>query len=124
MDFGMRWCDRLYCSDCGSDNVTVRLGWAQEDDSIGHPLEASCDEECCQCNNCGNGWGKELKTLPELWKDFMKCVKYADENYRNGILARAFLNHEMGESSNGVVRWFEERCPNHTIKDLIDYDAE
>lgn len=113
------WDTRLYCSQCGSDDVHVQVGWDQKTGCFVSPLEASLNRDCCHCCGCD---GDDLETLPELWREFTMKASQTDDYYRNGYLKSPLMNFEAGISTDEIVDWFEERCPNHSVKDLIDYD--
>ncbi len=106
--------DTLYCSECGSTDVQVKL-WANPNskdlDLQSIPL-SYLTEEHCYCNDCHKEVA--LKRLKGLWEDFSEIpINNYDE------IEEDFLGFSAGTSRFEVWHWFDERCPNNLHDDLM-----
>lgn len=100
--------DTLYCENCGSTDVEMRMWVNPNTDQIG----GDCDDDDCWCCNCQEH--VKLATLPELWEHFSHVpVNENDE------IEDCFLNFPVGTSKFDVWHWFDERCPNNFHDDLM-----
>lgn len=105
--------DKLYCSKCGSDNVTVGVNInPNEKIDINFHDSSLLEKDNCWCYHCCDS--ASLKTLQELW-DMFSNVPINDEDE----IEEDFLNFKAGTSRFEVWHWFDERCPNSLHDDLM-----
>ena len=103
---------KLYCSECGSDEVEMKMWVNPNTDEIGGECSDTSEEEDCWCKNCEEN--VQLKTLKELWEDFSDVPVNNDDE-----IERDFLCFEAGTPKLDVWHWFDERCPNNLHDDLL-----
>lgn len=104
--------DTLYCADCGSTN-TSSLAWVHNEDNsldifAGHRL----NEEHNFCNCCQAH--VRLMLLTELWDKFSEVPVNNDDE-----IEEDFLCFPAGTDKMDVWHWFDERCPNGLVVDLM-----
>lgn len=103
---------KLYCAECGSGEVEVRMWVNPNTDEIGGDCNSPLEEEDCWCKNCEDH--VLLKNLKELWNDFSAIPVNNDDE-----IEEDFLCFEKGASKFDVWHWFDERCPNNLHDDLM-----
>ncbi len=103
---------KLYCTDCGSDEVEVIMWVNPNTYEIGEDYNCPPEVEDCWCKNCEEH--VQLKTLKELWDDFSDVPVNNDDE-----IERDFLCFKAGTSKFDVWHWFDERCPNNLHDDLM-----
>lgn len=105
----------LYCSECGSNDVEIKMWVNPNTDEIGDECNTSLEEEDCWCKNCEEH--VDLLTLPELWKKFSEMLVN-----ENDEIEQKFLCFEAGTSKFDVWHWFDDRCPSNLHDDLMYND--
>ncbi len=98
----------LYCSECGSSKVQVRV-WVYANT---HEFCDDCDDDSCWCESCRQH--SSLRTLTQLWKEFSEIPVNSEDE-----IGYDFLNFDTGTSKLDVWHWFDERCPNGLAVDLM-----
>lgn len=94
--------DKLYCSKCGSDDVTVGVNInPNEKIDINFHDSSLLEKDNCWCYHCCDS--ASLKTLQELW-DMFSNVPINDEDE----IEEDFLNFKAGTSRFEVWHWFDE----------------
>lgn len=102
----------LYCSECGSSNVRMRMWVNPNNNDISGDCYDCKDEDECLCCECDEN--VRLATLPELWKKFGDIPINNDDE-----IEEDFLSFPAGTSRFEVWHWFDERCPNNLHDDLL-----
>ncbi len=102
----------LYCSECGSNDVEVKMWVNPNTDRIGGECSTPLEEEDCWCYNCEEH--TKLKTLKELWEDFASVPINNDDE-----IEESFLGFPEGTYRFDVWHWYDERCPNNLHDDLM-----
>lgn len=105
--------DKWYCAACGSEHVQTRM-WVNPNNMQIDPhlcMMPNNEEEnfCLDCQE-----PTILKTIEELWDNFSEIDIDNDDN-----ITEPFLDFEVGTSRFDIWHWFDERCPNGVVKDLI-----
>lgn len=104
--------DKWYCAACGSLNVETRM-WVNPNTKVFGKTEIlTWDFDHNYCNDCKKPTA--LMTLEQLWDEF-SIIPIDNED----CITEPFLNFERGTSRFEVWHWFDERCPNGVVKDLI-----
>ena len=103
----------LYCADCGSSEVEMKMWVNPNTDSISDDCSDRLEEEDCWCNNhIGHA---RLLTLEELWDKFSEIPVNNDDE-----IEEDFLLFPAGTSKFDVWHWFDDRCPNNLYDDLLN----
>lgn len=102
----------LYCSECGSSEVDMKMWVNPNTNNISGDCSNRDEEEDCWCNTCEEH--VRLLTLPELWKKFGDIPINNDDE-----IEEDFLSFPAGTSRFEVWHWFDERCPNNLHDDLL-----
>lgn len=102
----------LHCPVCGGTNVQL-LAWIDANTNVWCcDINSHLEKEDTWCEDCEEHTG--LATLRELWERFSE-IKIND----NGEIEEDFMFFKAGTSRINVWDWFDERCPNSLIDDLI-----
>lgn len=102
----------LYCSECGSSRVEIRMWVNPNTNTIGTACSNISEEEDNWCSNCEKH--AELLTLQELWDRFSDIAINSDDEIES-----KFMQFEAATPRLDVWHWFDERCPNNLHDDLL-----
>ena len=100
---------KLYCADCGSENVSTRVWVNPNTEAMGEYGDTN-EEDDNYCNDCLEH--VRLLTIKELWDRF-SCIDTDSE----GNIKESFLNFQIGTPSMDVIHWFMDRLPNGKFED-------
>lgn len=102
----------LYCSECGSSSVEIRMWVNPNTNTIGTACSDISEEADNRCSNCEKH--AELLTLQELWDKFSDITINSDDEIES-----KFMQFEATTPRLDVWHWFDERCPNNLHDDLL-----
>lgn len=104
--------ETLYCSECGSSDVEIRMWVNPNTKVIGDRCSDPTEEEDNWCKTCEEH--VELLTLTQLWENLGDIPVNDDEEIEVN-----FLSFPVGTPKLDVWHWFDERCPNNLHDDLL-----
>lgn len=104
--------DTLYYAECGSCDVEMKMWVNPNTSEINGNCSDRTEEEGNWCRRC-----KEhviLLTLEEMWNMLSGVTVNSDDE-----IEEDFLWFSSGTSKFDIWHWFDERCSNGVVNDLI-----
>lgn len=104
--------ETLYCSECGSSSVEIRMWVNPNTKAVGDRCSDSTEEEDNWCKACEEH--VELLTLIQLWEKLGDIPVNVDDEIEIN-----FLGFPAGTLKFDVWHWFDEHCSNNLHDDLL-----